>query len=144
MADRLVINTGPLVTLARTDLLELVGKLPLAFICPREVIQEIEEGVALGYPAVRPAWLSAVALSRPVDPVARAALDLGEAAVIQLALEQGVTAVGLKVAGTLGLLARAKTIGLISTLRPLLEKLQLAGAYYDEELLRRVLAAVGE
>ena len=50
MADRLVINTGPLVTLARADLLDVVGKLPYDFISPEEVIREIstkEKGVFL-------------------------------------------------------------------------------------------------
>jgi len=158
MADRLVINTSPLLVLARADLLEVVGQLPLDFICPTEVLDEIAAGVALGYPDVRPPWLTALELSRPVDLVARATLDLGEAAVIQLAVEQQVArvclddrkgrraaqAVGLQVTGSLGLLVRAKQMGIIATLRPLLERMQREGAYYDEELVRRVLQGVGE
>jgi len=158
MTERIVINTGPLVALARVDLLAVVGKLPFEFISPTEVSQEVAQGVALGYPDARPAWLKIVPLSRPVDLVARAALDLGEAAVIELALEQGLVwvciddrkgrqaavAVGLKVTGSLGLLARAKTLGAIPALRPFLEQLVVAGVYYDEELVRRVLEGVGE
>jgi predicted nucleic acid-binding protein len=158
MAERIVINTGPLVALARAELLDVPGKLDLRFIYPPEVEQEISEGVAQGYPDARPQWVERVALSKPVDAVARATLDLGEAAVIQLALEQRIAwvciddrkgrraalAVGLKVTGTLGLLARAKKLGVISSLRPLVEKLQRVGAYHDDELVRRVLEGAGE
>jgi len=158
MAERIVVNTGPLITLARADLLEVVGKLPFTFVCPTQVTEEIAEGVSLGYPEVKPKWLSAVALSRSVDPVAQATLDLGEAAVIALALEQKISrvciderkgraaaaAVGLKVTGSLGLLARARTLGLVPALRPLVERLVQVGAFYDEELIRRILEAFGE
>jgi uncharacterized protein len=158
MADRLVVNTSPLVILARADLLEVVGKLPLTFVCPREVIQEIDAGIVLGYPDVKPEWLVSLPLSKPIDPLARASLDLGEAAVIQLALEQGIEwvcvddrkgrraalAVGLKVTGVLGILARARTLGLVPALRPLVDKLVAVGAFFDRELLRQILEGVGE
>ena len=77
---------------------------------------------------------------------------------IQLAIEQGIRrvcideskgrrtaqAVGLNITGTLGLLARAKILGLIPALRPVIEKILRTGAWYDAELVRRVLAGVGE
>jgi predicted nucleic acid-binding protein len=135
-----------------------VGQLPLDFICPQEVVDEIAAGVAVGHPDLRPEWLTVLELSKPVDPVARATLDLGEAAVIQLALEQQVArvclddrkgrraarAVKLEVTGSLGLLVRAKTLGIIPALRPHLERMLQQGAYYDEELVRRVLEGVDE
>lgn len=158
MADRLVINTGPLVTLGRAGLLNVVGKLPLEFLCPNEVLQEISAGVEQGYPDVKPSWLTPMALTTPVHPVAQATLDLGEGAVIQLALEQGIKrvciddrrgrraalAVKLQVTGSLGLLARAKMLGIIPALRPLVERLKATGAFYDEELIQRVLKGIGE
>ena len=133
MAEKIVINTGPLVGLARADLLHVVGKLPYEFICPKEVSQEIVAGILKGYPVVEPEWLTPSTLSSPLDPVATASLDIGEAAVIQLAKEQGIgrvciderkgrraaLAVGLKVTGTLGLLSRAKTQGIVPKLGPL-------------------------
>jgi predicted nucleic acid-binding protein len=90
--------------------------------------------------------------------VALAALDLGEAAVIQLALEQGASrvciderkgrhaalAVGLRVTGALGLLARAKEFDLIPALRPAIDRLRREGAFYAEDLVREVLRGVGE
>jgi predicted nucleic acid-binding protein len=132
-----------------------VGRLPLDFICPAEVCREIESGMDAGFPAARPAWVRPVGLSSPLDPLALAALDLGEAAVIQLALEQGASrvciderkgrqaalAVGLRVTGALGLLARAKELGLIPALRPAIEKLRREGAFYSDDLVQGIHSA---
>lgn len=158
MAEHIVINTGPLITLARAELLEPMSKLPFEFICPEEVRSEIEAGVAAGYQAAQPDWVTSMPLSSSLDPVALAALDQGEAAVIQLALEQNINrvciderkgrraalAVGLKVTGTLGLLARAKALGILPALRPEIDKLTKAGAFYDPDLIAKVLQGVGE
>ena len=158
MAEKIVIDTGPLVAFARAELLDVVGKLPFDFVCPDEVAQELAFGAAAGYPRVEPIWLSHVTLSSPVSHVAALALDAGAAAVIQLALEQGICRVcvderkgrlaaqwaKLDVVGSLGLLIRAKKLGLISALKPQLEKLHRVGIYYHETLIRRVLEGVGE
>ncbi len=88
MADRQVINTGPLVTLARADLLELLGKLPGEFVCPQEVMREINAGLGKGYPNAKPEWVRTIALKEPLSVIALMTLDVGEAAVIQSALEQ--------------------------------------------------------
>lgn len=156
--DRLVINTGPLIALAKAEALDVVGRLPYKFLCPDEVREELDSGAQGGYPRISPPWLDFRSLKRPIDLVARSTLDLGEAAVIQLALEQGVrwvcidekrgrraaSAVGLNVVGALGLLIRAKKLKLVPALGPLLERLQHAGEWYDQALLDRVLKATGE
>lgn len=86
------------------------------------------------------------------------ALDSGEAAVIQLALERKIprvcidewkgrraaAPVGLQIVGSLGLLAKAKQLGLIPSLKKMVEYAVQAGIRYHPELLRKVLAAVGE
>lgn len=85
-------------------------------------------------------------------------MDEGEAAVIQLALElqvewvciderkgrRAALAVGLSVVGALGLLARAKTLGLVPAVRPIIERMVGRGLWYDPALVARVLEAVGE
>ncbi len=158
MAERIVIDTGPLVAFARSGLLDVVGDLPFEFICPDEVSQELASGTTSGYLRVEPKWLTRVSLSAPIDDVARLALDLGEAAVIQLALEQGLRRVciderkgrlaaqwfKLEVIGTLGLLIRAKSLGLIPMLGPQIERLKQVGVYYHERLVSQVLEGVGE
>lgn len=127
MAEVLVVNTGPLIALHRMNALDLGQRLPYVFVCPVEVRRELDAGVALGHPDLRPPWLSVRAAEPPMSPLVRAALDAGEAAVIHLALQLGgaraciddwkgrraAAALGLPVTGSLGLLARAKTPGLI-------------------------------
>ena len=158
MAERIVINTGPLIALARMEALEVPGQLPYQFICPRQVREELDEGASLGYQAIEPAWLTVVPLSTAPSGEIIAALDEGEAAVIQLALEQGLsrvsidevkgrriaTELGLNVIGSLGLIARAKTLGIIPAVRPLVEKAMRDGVHYHSDLVERVLSAVGE
>lgn len=158
MAERLVLNTGPLITLARIDSLEVVGRLPYEFMSPSEVQAELDEGHAAGYPRIAPAWLRIESLQAGVSPASLAGLDRGEAAVIQLALERQVPVVGidewkgrraaqasgLSVTGTLGLLGRAKKLGFISALRPLLERAAREGIRYHATLVEAVLKAVGE
>ena len=93
-----------------------------------------------------------------MSPLARAALDQGEAEVIQLALERGhrhvclddlrgrrmAMASGLIVVGALGLLALAKVKGVIPAIKPYTDRLLSEGAWYSPDLVARVLAGVGE
>lgn len=51
---------------------------------------------------------------------------------------------GLQIVGSLGLLAKAKQLGLIPSLKKMVEYAVQAGIRYHPELLRKVLAAVGE
>lgn len=95
MAERIVINTGPLIALARMDALDVPGQLPYEFICPTEVREELDEGASLGYQTIAPPWLTVIPLSASPSAVSVAALDRGEAAVIQLAVEQGLLRVSI-------------------------------------------------
>jgi predicted nucleic acid-binding protein len=158
MADRIVVNTGPLIALARGEVLDVIGTLPLEFVCPPEVRQELDDGAAKGYLDVRPPWLMVVALAAGPNPIAQAALDVGEAAVLQLAIEQKISrvciddwkgrrtamAIGLTVTGSLGLLARAKVLGLIPAVRPIVDKMTKEGVWYDAQLVAKVLQGLGE
>jgi predicted nucleic acid-binding protein len=158
MSERIVINTSPLIALNRMGALDIIGKLLCEFLCPDEVKTEIEAGAAQGYPVIAPSWLKVMPLAAPLSPLVLASLDSGEAAVIQLALEQGIPRVcidevkgrraalsaGLQVVGSLGLVIRAKSAGLIAEIRPLIEQATKAGIHYHPELVRQVLVAVDE
>ncbi|HYU33383.1 MAG TPA: DUF3368 domain-containing protein [Thermoanaerobaculia bacterium] len=158
MSERIVINTGPLISLARIGCLEILAGLPYEFVCPEQVRRELDEGEATGHPRVVPEGVEVVNLAKPISRVSLAALDPGEAAVIQLAAELGIPVVaidewkgrraalaaGLSVTGSLGLLAKAKMLGLLTNLKPLLTKAVTEGIRYHPELIRRVLEAVGE
>ena len=157
MAERLVVNTGPLIALHRAEALDVVGQLPVEFLSPPEVQDELHEGVRHGHPPVSPSWVRFVALAKPLDLVARANLGAGEAAVIELALQDGVPrvviderrgrraalAVGLRVTGTLGLLGRAKELGIVPTVRPFVEALR-AGGWYHPAVIEQFLSTMGE
>ena len=156
--DRIVINTGPLILLGKIDALEVVGKLPFQFVCPPAVRAELDDGVSDGKDAVAPVWLKVVELSAPLSPMVEMSLDRGEAEVIQLAMENGIATVciddlrgrkiaemcGLTVTGVLGLLGRAKHLGLIHRLRPLTDVLLQKGGRYSPKLLHEFLTDFGE
>jgi predicted nucleic acid-binding protein len=158
MRERIVINTGPLVALGRAGVTEAMAKMPLDFLAPREVEREIQQGPAAGHQPVDISWVRFMPLAQPISALAVSTLDEGEAAVIQLALDEGVPlvciderkgrraalAVGLKVTGTLGLLGRAKGLELIPAVRPFVERMVTGGDWFDPELLARFYAAIGE
>ncbi len=150
------IDTGPLIVLAKVGLLSVIGRLPYQFTAPREVIDELKAGDEIGHQVVDAPWLRVQPLGTPVPDMIRAALDKGEAAVIQLALENGfrrvciddlrgrrvAKAVGLEVIGVLGLLGKAKRRGLIPAIAPVIDDLIAAGAHYSPELTATVIADV--
>jgi predicted nucleic acid-binding protein len=85
-------------------------------------------------------------------------LDAGEAAVVQTALDTGISRVvideklgrkvaadcGLKVTGSLGVLVRAKNLGLIASITPSLQSMAQAGVRISPLLRRLALEQAGE
>lgn len=153
-----MINTGPIIALERMGCLDIIGGLPFRFICPQEVRKELDVGEASGYPRVDPVWVKVMQLSTAPAPFGVVGLDLGETAVIQLAIEQGVStvaidewkgrrmalALGLDVTGSLGLVAKAKKLGLIPKAKPLVKRAAEQGIHYHPELIAAVLRELGE
>ncbi len=153
-----MINTGPLVALAHAGATSIAAQLPCEFLAPVEVQEELARGVASGLSAIDVGWIQFERLGGRPSPMAVAALDRGEAAVIQLALERSVatvciderrgrraaSAVGLQVTGTLGILGRAKRSGLLPSVRPLIARMATQGDWFDAALVERFLEALGE
>lgn len=158
MAERIVINTGPLIAIARAGVVDELGKLGIDFLSPCEVLRELHQGRAAGHRIVDVPWVRWVELKHPPNPIVVASLDQGEAAVLQLALDESVRvvciderkgrrqalAVGLAVTGTLGLLGRAKRMGALSAVRPYVERMVDEGIRFDPQLVKRVLVELGE
>ncbi|MCB2261395.1 MAG: DUF3368 domain-containing protein [Candidatus Thiosymbion ectosymbiont of Robbea hypermnestra] len=85
-------------------------------------------------------------------------VDLGEAETIALGQEipdcvlllddsqarKVAKRLNLRIIGTIGLLLRAKRMGLIGEIRPCIERLQSSGIYIRQELINAVLAEAGE
>jgi uncharacterized protein len=158
MRETIVINTGPLVAWHRMGCLSIIGLLPYELQCPTEVRRELDDGAAAGHPSIAPPWLQVRAPSAPAPSLSVVELDAGEAAVIQLALElrpvavaidewkgrRAALALGLRVTGSLGLVARARQLGLVPAVLPLVERAAAAGIRYHAEVVQRVLREVGE
>jgi predicted nucleic acid-binding protein len=158
MIEKIVVNTSPIIALGQMQIFDVIEKLPFEFVCPKEVEEEILIGISQGYPIDVPSFFNILSLNAPLSPLTIATLDQGEAAVIQLALEQNITkvciddlkgrraanAVGLEVVGSLGLLGKAKKLGLVDEIRPLLEKASQAGIFYDQNLIETFLQGLGK
>lgn len=137
---------------------DVIARLPFQFLCPKEVEDEILAGASKNYDVEIPEWIDIVSLKSQPSPLSIASLDLGEAAVIQLAIEQNVKtvcidelagrraakAVGLNVVGSLGLLGKAKSLKLIDKIKPYIKKAKEEGIYYDDNLISEFLASFNE
>lgn len=160
--NRVVSNASPLINLARIqqfDLLRrLYGRITISPTVYEEVVLSGQDRG--GSRDVRTAdW---ILRASPTDELAVAALtsqlDRGEASAIILARETDADLLlideirgrrvaeklGLKVKGTLGVLAHAKREGLITSLHDDINQLQLQGTWLHPKLIRDILEMVGE
>jgi len=153
----LVLDSSPLITLARINQLPLLQNLTKQTIIPSEVYQEIvtsgkNKPGALAIPKAD--WLTEkTATDRLIIDRLAQRLGRGETEAIALAKELPGSIVvlddalarriaqeeGSKVIGTLGLLIHAKHKGLLSSIKPILQDLQQAGFYLDQTLIDHVL-----
>ncbi len=159
MSDAIVINTGPLVALSQANALDVVRQLPVRLVTSEAVQREFLRGEELGHQlAAWPDWIAVLTLHEPLQPLATVGLDVGEASVIQLAIDQSINtvcidevqgrrcakALGLKVTGSLGLLGMAKRLGLIDAVRPIVAAMSQHGTWFDQNLIARFLDELGE
>ena len=156
--EKIVVNTGPLISLAAGEVIRLLDDLPHEFLVPNEVKSELENGEGFGRLRVDLSGTTIVELMAPLDAVTSSLLDSGEAAVIQYALGNKIDtvcidekkgrrlarAVNLEVVGTLGLLLEAKKLGVLDAISPVIEKLMGFGVWYDSALVKKVLTFAGE
>ncbi|MGB7518663.1 MAG: DUF3368 domain-containing protein [Spirulinaceae cyanobacterium] len=124
--ETIVINTGPLIALvAALGDLEVLQSLYTQVLVPYEVCQEILVGGSSGFAVTEFAaatWLRKQPTSLNISPLLLNTLDSGEAAVIQLAMNENIQTVcideaagrriarlsGLSVTGSIGILLRAE------------------------------------
>jgi hypothetical protein len=161
-----VSDSSPLIHLAKIEALELLSRLYSRILIPpavwREVVEESDgrPGAVEMQKAVAAGWMVKQATKNETLVIAlRQTLDNGEAEAIALATElhpesvllddklarQMARRLGVAVTGTIGVLLRAKQVGLIVELRPLVTRLQSEGGYYiDPSLIEKVLLAAGE
>lgn len=158
-----VINTSPAIHLQAVlpGGLELLPRLVGSVIMPFEVAQELAAGVALDDTLLNARSTPGLLIRQSAVSVAswlKGELDLGEAAVIQTALDEGIGIVilddlkarriarlcGLAVTGTLGILLQAKAAGHLHSVRGAIQKLQQRGMWLNAKVIAVALQTAGE
>jgi predicted nucleic acid-binding protein len=164
-AALVIADSGPLIALARLDLLALPARLSWHVLVGATVWHEVTR-------APRGSELQALEAARrdkavevvedtaeaePLSALADARLDAGERSALALAIAHQATVLmderrgracaatlGLQVVGTLGVLVRSRELGLVAQLRPLLDRLIDSGYHIAPGLVERALSTVGE
>ncbi len=150
-------NTTPLITLAGVGLLDLLPLLYDKVWAPRIVLDEYQAKAPPTEPELsETSWLTVVdaVIIDPTLPL----LDAGEAAALSLAqmirarlillderkARRIAARMGLRVAGTLAVLLRAKQQGLIGAIQPYITQMQSQGRRFHPNLIARLLEEAGE
>lgn len=158
----IICNATPLIAFARIGQLSLMNKVVGQVVIPEAVAEEIAnyEGTLQGRINLsQESWVQVESLqSGEQMQLLLPILDRGEAEVIALALEKRAKLVlideltgrkvaeslQLKVTGSVGLLIRAKELGEITAVKPLLEAMHEAGMYFSQRFIDSVLQYLGE
>ena len=158
---KVIVNTSPLQYLFQLELLHLLPELYGKIIVPKAVAQELEQGRAWGVflPVVEE--LSWVTISEPKYPTLlplASGFGKGELQVLTLAkeipdslvvLDDGrarryACLLNINVVGTLGILIKAKQLGKLEAIHPILEKLEMLHFRLHPRTRQAVLRLAGE
>jgi predicted nucleic acid-binding protein len=139
--SQIIINTSPLIALvAAMGDLKILESLYTDVLVPFEVCQEILIGGTTGFAITEfesASWLQKQSSPLTIPPLLFNSLDLGEASVIQLALNKNISTVcideavgrriarlsGLSVTGSIGILLRAKREGYPLSIKTAIQKM---------------------
>jgi predicted nucleic acid-binding protein len=156
-----IVNTSPLQYLHQVEQLDLLRKLFGRIIVPEPVAAELAAGRLLGVSLPMPEaldWVQLRSAGRPNKKLSIFDLGQGETAVLTLALEspgswvllddklarEAAVQLNLPLLGTAGVLLRGKRAGHLEAVRPIVEKLTVAGFRLTPETARNVLDLAGE
>jgi predicted nucleic acid-binding protein len=158
----LVINTGPIITLvAALGELSVLKSLYQRVVVPFEVCREILAGGHSQFAVPEfedAAWLYRRPSPIQISPILLNSLDRGEAAVIQVALIDGIRTVcidesmgrrvarlhDLSVTGSIGILLKAKEHGYPFSMREALQKMSSSGIWLSNNVVDFALFHAGE
>ena len=151
--DELVINTGPLLALiAGTGNLSILELLYKRVLVPLEVCREIEKGGESGFGLSefkKSKFITKHTTLLKLTPFLKSSLDIGEASVIQLALDKNIHTVcidesvgrriarlnKLKLTGSIGILIRAKKAGCDFSMHDAIKQMQSKGIYLSQKVI---------
>ena len=157
-AKMVVTNTTPLIALtAATGSLEVLRSLYTRVVVPYEVMQEIKVGgkESFGWDIFRQAsWLEISDAPVVLPPYLQNTLDLGEASVIQTALQLGIHRVcidetigrriarlsNLVVTGSIGILLKAKSAGHPVSMPDAINRMRERGIWLGKDVISFALA----
>lgn len=157
---KIVSNTTPIISLLKLNRLDIFQKLYNEIYIPSAVYKEIEAGKIKDFyeDLSKIEWINIIEIQDKQAVKYFLDLDAGEAEAIVLATEINSDLIildeklgrfyakhaDLKVTGTIGVLIKAKTSGLIEKLKPLLDELTNKDVWISEKLKREILKKVGE
>ena len=151
MPRAIISDTSCLIVLTNIDELELLQKLYAQVLTTNEVATE--------YGQILPDWISIKAATDEYrQKILEMQIDKGEASAIALALEIPDSTIipddykarriaeqlGLRITGTAGVIIRAKLNGIISSVKPLLDKIRKTDFRLTEEIEKQALKEAGE
>ena len=157
---KIVSNTTPIISLLKLNKLDLLHQLYEQIFIPVAVYNEIEAGKSKEYykDLSNIDWINIVEIKDKQAVKYFLDLDAGESEAIVLATEINADMIildeklgrfhakhaDIKVTGTIGLLVKAKTQGLIEKLKPLLDELTRKDVWISEKLKNEILQKTGE
>ena len=152
-------NTTPFIALSCVNLLSLMPSLFGEIVVAQAVVDECAEGGRILVPDLTTlAWITVQPVESQSQLPALFELDRGERDTLLLAAREPKALVvmdeklgrnlaeymGLQVTGTLGVLAKARTLGLITSFSAAALQMRKQGIYFHEDLVNRVAAHLGE
>jgi predicted nucleic acid-binding protein len=161
MISRWVVNSSPLILLGKIDRVELLVKLSKELVIPAAVEREVRaqpEGDGLLAHLVAFDTVAVAAETTIAANIGAWDLGAGESQVLALAVQMPqsravlddlearrcASSLSVPVIGTLGIILRAKSEGLIASARPVVNQLRAVGLYVTDDLIERALAHLGE
>jgi len=157
-----VINTTPIISLVAAlgdlSLLNLLyNKVYVSYEVGEEIMAHGSEGFAVRQ-YQEATWLTKLTEPVKLSSLLKNVLDIGEASVIQVALDYNVKTVcidetvgrrfarlsGLALTGSLGILLRAKQEGHNISIKSSIEQMRVNGIWLSESLIAAVLVRAGE
>ncbi len=161
MVERAVVNASPIILLSRVEALDLLRAVARAVYVPTAVVDEVNAkggGDAASRALARASWARQVEADNVPAAIAAWNLGAGESAVLAVASSMPgshailddregrrcAAAFGIPAFGTIGVVLRAKRLGGLPEVRPMLNRLVAAGMFTTPELLHAAAASVGE
>jgi hypothetical protein len=161
MGEIWVVNASPFMALGRVGHLDLLSRLSEEVLLAEPVVQEILAGPGEDQArrAIEAGWGRRVPAENISPRVLEWSLGAGESAVLTIALKAAerravlddaegrrcARTLGIPIIGTLGVVLRARRLGLIASAAEVIRALRSSGLFLDERMVEKALReAVGE